>query len=264
MPTVAELAAELGIDAASLKPEVVTKWNGYLTDADKKYTDSTALAAQAQANLTRVQEEQDAINKHIEQYGENESSNAALRANYAAMEAQLKTLKESGMNVNLPAALPAATTAKGPASFDADKFRGAVSSTIADITDLNNRHLLLTGQPMPDRSERIAEEARKAGKSLYDYGAQKYDFAGIELRKNQEKAAAHDAEVAAKAVKEFREKNPNMTGNPDAMAGAESRFGSIAGPRKTVDIGKFANMSPREKIAASVRASREAIQQQAS
>ena len=42
--TVEALAAELGIDPATLqaKPDAVKKWNGYLTEADTKYTQATA------------------------------------------------------------------------------------------------------------------------------------------------------------------------------------------------------------------------------
>src|ERR1700677_4525390 len=209
--TVEELATEMGIDLATAKPEGVAKFRTFVADTNRQHAEASTLAAQAESNLRKVKEEQDAITKHIERYGGYEDTHAALRANNAAMEAQLKTLKESGLNVNLPGELPKRTvTEPGKATFDPDKFRGAVSTTIADLTDLNNKHLFLYGKPLPDRSNALADEARAAGKSLYEYGAQKYDFAGAETKKSQESQAAHDAEVAAKAVKEFREKNPNM------------------------------------------------------
>jgi hypothetical protein len=142
--TVEELAAEMGIDLATAKPEGVAKFRVFVADADKKYGDAKTLAAQAEANLVAVQKEQDDINNYIAQYGTSEESSAALRANYAAMEAQLKSLKEQGLAVNLPPALTVKTgTEANKPTFDPEKFRGSVSSTIAQLTDLSNKHLWL-------------------------------------------------------------------------------------------------------------------------
>lgn len=264
MPTVEELAADMGIDLATAKPEGVTKFRTFVADTNKQYTDAKALAAQAEANLAAVQKEQDEINTYIAQYGTSEEARAATEANLAAYKAAVENLKAKGITVDVPElkVTPAAGggTPSGKATFDPDKFRGQVGSTIADLTDLNNKHIALTGQPLPDRSNTLAEEARKAGQSLYEYGAKKYDFAGKEKAKADAAQAAHDAEVAAKAVADWKAKNPNVSGDPNQRGGVESANPFIKREKvEGANLREFSNMNPRQKIAASVARSREAI-----
>lgn len=262
--TVEELATELGIDIATAKPEGLTKVRGFLGDVDRKYSEAQTLAETAQANLRKVQEEQDEINRYIAQYGESETTNAALRANYAAMEAQLKTLREQGIDVKLPDALPAnrpAANGNPPANngFDAGKFASNMGSLVNQGFKVANKYLALTGNPMPDDIEDLMGKASAAGKSLYDYAAEKYDFAGIERRKAEDAQKKHDDEVAAKAVREYQEKHPNAGANPLVNGGVESQFPQILKPRETKDFSEFARMSPRQKVAASVARTREQL-----
>lgn len=260
MPTIAELATELGLDVSTFKPDAVAKWNGYLTDADTQYQTAKQLQVASEANLRKVQEEQDAINTYIDQYGTSETTNAALRANNAAMEATLKSLKEQGIAVDLPTPVAQPTNNKPVANaFDADKFRTQVGSTMAQGFNLNNKFQTLFGKPLPDDIEVLASEAQSARKPLYQYAAEKYDFAGEEKRKSEAASKAHDESVAAAAVNKYKEENPNTSGNPFQTPGGDSRYPQILKPRDAKDLKSFANLSPREKIAQSVARSREAI-----
>jgi hypothetical protein len=264
MPTVQELATELGIDLGTLKPEAVTKWNGYLTDADAKYRSATELQQQAENNLRKVKEEQEQIDSYIAQYGASEDTRVALEANLAAYKAVVDNIKSQGINVEIPTlkTVPAVATPAangGKPAFDPDKFRGSVSNVIAQSMNLNNRHLALFGKPLPVDIDALAAEAHAAGKSLYEYGAHKFDFAGEESRKSAAAQAAHDKEVSDRAVAEYREKNPVTNGNPFLQGGGDSAHAQVRKPMEVKDQRDFQNLSPRAKIAASVARSREAL-----
>ena len=97
MPTIQELATELGIDPGILtaKPDVVTKWNNHFTDADTKL-------AQAKENLQKAENDQRVINDQIQKFGITEQTNAQLRAANAALDAALKEVKKSGFDITIP------------------------------------------------------------------------------------------------------------------------------------------------------------------
>src|SRR5271170_4496492 len=124
------LAQELGIDPTTLsaKGDVVAKWNGYLSEADNKYTTATAAQKDAEAKLSAVENEQRVINEQIAAFGMTEANVAAMRANNAAMEASLKTLKEQGFDVKIPEA-PTVTQPKAN-EFDPNAFRNDVNTTL--------------------------------------------------------------------------------------------------------------------------------------
>src|SRR5271170_5929078 len=139
------LAQELGIPLETLqaKPEVTAKWNGYLNEASTQYTQATAAQKDAEAKLAAVENEQRVINDQIASFGMTEANVAALRANNAAMEASLKTLKEQGFAVNIPEA-PVVTQPKTN-EFDPNAFRNDVNSTLAQGFNVMNRYQRLFG-----------------------------------------------------------------------------------------------------------------------
>lgn len=255
MPSIAELATELGLDVATFKPEAVAKWNGYLTDADAQYKTAKELKEASEGNLRQVQQEQTEINKYIEQYGASETTRAALEANLAAYKAVVENLKTQGINVDVPAltTIPAAGNPTKPTTtFDAKEFSGRMGNLVAQITNLSNKHLALYGKPFPDDVDQLGAKAQAAGKSLYDYAAEKYDFAGEEKRKSEAASKAHDEKIAADAVKKYQDANPNVAGNPFMNGGGDSRSPQILKRHDTKDLREYANLSPREKIARSV------------
>jgi hypothetical protein len=262
MPTIAELATELGLDASTFKPEAVAKWNGFLTDAETQYKTAKELKDASEQNLRQVAQEQTAINAYIEQYGASETTRAALEANLAAYKAVVDNLKTQGINVDVPAltTIPAAGNPTKPTNvFDENKFRGQVSNVLAQSINLNNKYQTLYGKPLPDDIDALADQASKAGKQLFQYAAEKYDFAGEEKRKADAATEAERAKWKAEGAKEYAEKNPNTAGNPFMNGGGDSRNPQILKRHDSKDLREYANLTPREKIARSIANSRELL-----
>jgi hypothetical protein len=256
MPTIQELATEFGLDLTGAKPEFFAKANGYFSDAEKQYSTANQLKTEAEANLRRVQDERADIDKYIADYGANEQTIAALQANNAAMAASLTTLKNQGLNVDIPNA-PAVQQKAGKPEFDAAQFENRVGSVLAQGFNLNNKYQRLYGQPLPDDIDALANEAQQARKPLMEYAAQKYDFAGVEKRKTEAAQSTRDAQIAADAVKKYQEQHPVTNENPFQSRGIDSRHSQIFKPREAKDLRQFAGMTAREKIAASVARTRE-------
>lgn len=248
------LAQELGIDVATLKPEAVAKWNGYLTEADTKYISATQAQKDADAKLAAVKNEQKVIDDNIAAFGLTESNVIALRANNAAMEATLKELKAQGLDVKIPEA----PTVPKPNEFNPDTFRQDVNNSLILGFDMNNRYQRLYGTAMPDDLSVLIREAQQVRKPLTQYVAEKYDFAGKETALKTEAQTKRDAEVAAAAVKKYQEEHPVTQGNPELQRGVASRYPTMP-KREAGDNKNFANMSARQKIAASVGRTRQAL-----
>jgi hypothetical protein len=255
-------AQEFGIDPATLqaKPDSFSKWNGYLTEADGKYREATQAQRDADEKLARLKLENDAINEQIAKFGITESEVIALRANNAAMAAQLAQMKKDGLNVTIP---DAPKPANQPAEFDPARFAQDVNATLAAGFNVTNRYLNLTGKALPDPIDVLAREAAQARQPFEQYVAQKYDFAGIEAKARAEQQKKHDEEIAAAAVKKYQEEHPATAGHPELVRGGASRHPQIVKPREATDQKKFANMGAREKIAVSVARTRAALQNQA-
>ena len=158
--TLTDLASELGIEVSTLqsKPDVVAKWNGYLSEADTKYTQATNAQKDAETKLEAVKNEQRVIDENIASFGMTEANVAALRANNAAMEASLKALKEQGFDVKIPEAPKAETKTE----FDPNGFRADVNRTLIEGFNVNNRYQRLFGKALPDDVDALAREASRA------------------------------------------------------------------------------------------------------
>lgn len=256
-----DLAAELGIDVATIqaKPEVATKWNGYLADADNKYSQASAAEKAAQAKLDQIENEQRTINESIASFGMTEANVTALRANNAAMEAQLKALKDQGLEITIPT-MPANPTDPKPAAFDPTAFRQDVNQSLIHGFDMNNRYQRLYGKAMPDDLAVLLSEATAARKPLPQYVAEKYDFTGEEKRQTTAAQTKRDEEIAAAAVKKYQDANPNTSGNPEFARGIASRHPMIVREREVGDNKTFSNLTARQKIAQSIGRSISAIQ----
>jgi hypothetical protein len=256
--TLNDLASELGIDVATLqsKPDVVAKWNGYLTEADTKYTQATQAQKDAETKLEAVKNEQAVIDQNIAAFGMTEANVAALKANNAAMEASLKALKEQGFDVKIPDAPKNEPT---KTEFDANAFRNDVNSTMILGFNVNNRYQRLFGQPMPDDIDALAREAAQVRMPFQEYVAKKYDFSGKEKEIQAAATKKHDEEIAAAAVKKYQEEHPVTSGNPDLQRGVASRHPQIIRQREAGDQKQFANLPARQKIAMSVARTRAAL-----
>lgn len=254
-----QFAVDFGIDPATLtaKADVAAKYNTYFTEAATKYETATRAQREAEEKLSRVQSEQEAINNQIAQFGMTEANVAALRANNAQLEAALKSMKEQGFDVNIPEAPKVNEPAKP--QFDPDRFRQDVNSTLIEGFNANNRYQRLYGKALPDDVDVLAREAAQARKPFSQYVADKYDFSGEEKRQAEANQAKRDAEIAQKAIEEYKTKNPVVMGNPELMRGVPSRSPLMQVQREAPDKNKFAGLSVREKIAQSVARSRAAV-----
>jgi len=249
MPTVDELIAELGIEIPQEKKDVVTKWNGYFTDADNKLSTATKLQKDAEENLRRVQEEQKEIQDHIAEFGASEADLAALRANNAAMAASLEEVKKLGFtNINIPEAPKPSGTVKKPNEFDPQGFRQDVNATLVTGFDVMNRYQRLYGKALPDDIGQLANEANAARKPFAQYVSEKYDFAGEQKRQQDAAQKAHDEAIAAAAVKKYQEDHPNVRGNPELNSGRESQFSEVKTDKTPKDLREYSNMTDAEKL----------------
>lgn len=257
--TLEELAKETGVDLAVLAPTFISKANEFLTAADAQYKTAKELKEAAETNLRKVQEEQDAINAQIAAFGSSEQTTLALQANYAAMEAQLKSLKEQGIQVNIPEPLKAAPTTQQPA-FDPQKFRNDSNLALLRGLDITNEFQRIFNKPLPVSLESLAQEAAAARQPFNrDFVAKKYDFAGEQKRQADEAAKKHDEEIAAAAVKKFQEEHPRTDANPMLRGGVESQASKIIKPRDAKDQRSYAGMPELNRIANSVARTRAAI-----
>jgi hypothetical protein len=260
--SLADLAKELGIEETTLssKPEVVSKWNGYLNEADTKYQSASRAQQEAESRLAQIESEQTAINEQIEKFGYTEATVTALRANNAAMEASLKAFKEQGFDVKLPDPINTTTPAAPKNQFDAEQFRGDVNASLVHGFNVMNKYQRLYGEAIPDDIDALAREATAARKPFAQYAAEKYDFAGQEKKLNEETQKKHDEEIRTAAIREYQEKHPVTQGNPELQRGAPSRYSQVARPREGQDLKTFGNLSARQKIAQSVGKTRAALE----
>lgn len=241
MPTIQELATELGIDPGILagKPDVVTKWNNHFTDADTKL-------AQAKENLQKAENDQRVINDQIQKFGITEQTNAQLRAANAALDAALKEVKKSGFDINIPD-LP---VNPAPQPMSAEDRIVALGNQMGKALRVQTRFAQVFGKPFSDDLTGLYDEAKARHMDVEAWAEQKYGFAAESKRRADEDAAKHDADIAAKAVAKYREENPILPGHE--RRGMASQHPQVMKPKTVADTKSFMGMSPRQKLEASV------------
>jgi hypothetical protein len=250
-------ASEFGIDPATLqsKPEAFAKWNGYLTEADGKYASALQAQKDAQAKLDAVQNEQQVIDDKINSFTLTEAEVDSLRANYAALEAQAKTLKAQGYNLTIPDS-PVNKTVD-----PAEEFRGKVTSgfsTMGQVIKATTKYQQVYGKALPDDIDALIKEAAAHRMSVDAYSAQKYDFAGEEKRQAQKVVDEQKAAWQAEAVKKYQDEHPVTAGNHELNAGGSSRFPELA-KRPTPQKHENYGGNPAQRIIRSVKRSLEGL-----
>lgn len=258
MPTLAELANELGIDPAvlSAKGDVVTKWNGYLSGADTKYQDATRAQKEAVDKLEQAKREQQVINEQIAKFGMDEARMIELETAIAVRDAALAKVKASGLNVDMSGfPPPTASTPPDPTKALTDKVTQGFS-LYAQALKTQNTYQNIFGKPFSDDIEALSNEAQQNRMSLFDYAAKKYDFTGEQSKRQKAAQEAHDADVSAKAVSKYREDHPEI---PLGQRGVASRHPQIVKPRDAQTDKTFRNLPAKERIAQSVARSRAAL-----
>lgn len=239
MPTLADLAAELGIPAETLasKADVVQKWDGYFSSADQKIAD-------AQKKLEDAQNLQKTIDEQIATFGINESTNIQLQANLAAIKAAKETLEQAGVKLDLK--LPEPTKVDPDQDFRTKVVQGFTQ--MGQAMSVQNRYYQVFGKPMPDDPVSLADEAARNRMSLSDYAEKKYGFSS-ELQRKQEAELQAKINAGIEAgVKKYQEEHPSNAGHPDLNGGLPSNFPKMPAPRDAKDLRSFSSMTAREKI----------------
>jgi hypothetical protein len=257
--TINDLANELGIDVATLqaKGDVVSKWNGYLSEADNKYKTSTQAQQDAQEKLAQAQREQQIINDQIAQFGVNNATLEELRAANAAYKAAFETVKKSGLDIDL-SGLPNPTTAApvDPNKAMQDRYDNAFRHMGAAMR-VQARYQQVFGKPYADDPTKLVDEALANRMSVEDYAERKYKFTDEQARiSNETRQKEIQAGIDA-GVKKYKEDNPTTAGNPGLQRGGASRHPQVFKPREGADRKAFANLPAKERLAQSVARGRE-------
>lgn len=260
MPSLAELESELIASGVKIAPgtltgkaEVAAKWDGYFIEGDTKLAAANKALTDAQ-NLQRV------IDENIAANGLNETNMAQLRASNAAMSAALAEVKKAGFSgINIP---EFQTTA--PANTDpmAD-LKGLIVkgfTTAGQMQNVATRYQRVFGKPMPDDPTALADEAAARRLDPAIWGEQKYGFAAAEHKAQETATAAHEAQIAERAVAKYKEDHPLTAGNPELNGGGDSRYPNV--PKVSVSDAKSVRelsvMPERQKIAVLMKRSIEA------
>jgi hypothetical protein len=242
MATVAEILKSAGVAddvAAGLPKEVLAAFNGITADADTKLSTAAQESRKAEEARRQAKLERDDMQKYVEEYGQTLNQQGSLQAKYDATVAYVKSLKDQGFDVELPAeiAVDAGGSDKGgrraavpgsPAvggnAVDEGKIYKTVGNWVSQFQDANNEHMRIYGSPLPEATADLAAEAERARKPIGQFIAEKYKFA--EKRKEKEKFD-YDARVKADAaviVAEERRKDAEKNGsNPNLRNGESSR-----------------------------------------
>jgi hypothetical protein len=259
--TLDTLAQELGIDPSTLhaKSDVVAKWNGYLSEADTKYSQATTAQREAAETLEQAKRDQTAIDDQIQKFGVSEVRVAELESANAAYRSALDKAKESGLNIDLSGIRqPSVATPADPNKTLHDTMRAGFSQ-MGDALRVQTRYQSVYGKPFVDDPVKLVDEAIAAKMSVNDYAERKYKFSEEQTRQTK---AAEDARVQAgidAGVKKWREDNPVTAGHPGLARGRDSMHSKIFKPRDAQEQSDFRKMSPRDRIAASVSRVRQAV-----
>ena len=247
MPTIRELAAELGIPEETLtaKADIVSKWDGYFTSAD-------ARSSEAQKKLAEAQQLDAVINQNIQSFGYTEANVAQLNASNAAMKAAMESMKSQGFNgINIPD-LPTMTPKTTDPMDDLKNIIANGFASVGQTLGVSTRYQRVFGQPLPDDPAMLADEAAKHRMSVSAYAEQKYGITAAEQKLATDKAQKGLDDYAAIKVKEYAESHASTAGHPELNGGMPSGYPNLPTPRDTKSVREFSQMSKRDKIASAM------------
>lgn len=259
--TLDTLAQELGIDPSTLhaKSDVVAKWNGYLSEADTKYSQATAAQNEARETLEQARRDQSAIDTEITKFGISEVRVAELESANAAMRAALDKAKESGLNIDLSGIRqPTVATPADPNKAFQDSMRNGFSQ-MGDALRAQTRYQAVYGKPFVDDPVKLVDEAIAAKMSVSDYAERKYKFSEESEKQRQAEVQRKIDEGVQAGVTKYKEDHPVTNGHPGLARGRDSAHSKIFAPRDAKEQSDFRKLSPRERIAASVSRVRQAV-----
>jgi len=252
MPTIKELAAELGIpeDTLKAKADVVSKWDGYFTSADTKSREAQEATARAEKAMQDANDLQAVIDQQIAEFSNGQADSASLRATIKAQQAALDELKEQGFALDIPQFNKPAAGAQAVDDPTA-KFTSILSQfgqQFGQTLNVTNRYQQVFGKPFPDDPTRLADEAAAHRLSVADYAEKKYGFSAEEQKRNAERLQKEKDDYAALKLKEYQEAHPITAGNSNLQGGLPSNYPAMPKPREGADVQSFSAKSAREKM----------------
>ncbi len=259
--TIAQIAAELGIDQATLasKQEIISRYDNQIAGFETSAANAQNTLNEAQRIKAQAETLQATIDQNIANFGINESTTIKLKAQLEAVKAAAKVLEEQGgtkLDLNLPD-FSAQAPVDPVKNLESLIVRGFTN--INQTTEANNRHIALYGKPMPDAPSVLADEAAQMRMPVLQWADQKYKLTA----KAQEIQAAaqkdHETKLVEKAIQEYKEKNPSYAGNPELNGGFPSNFSQVPAPRDGKTVREFSGMSTREKIQNAMSRARDAV-----
>lgn len=178
------------------------------------------------------------INPALNEWGNREAN---LNAQLAFLQKQVEGAKAGGfLPADVPGAPPAGTPPRGEGGryvpgpggspvFDEQKFRGEALTVMDQVMRINNDHIRLFGEPIPDDFQSLAVEAGRQRLSIKDFAETKYGFAAKRAEKQAAQQKQRDEKLVADALAEDRKKRAEMGGgNPDTRrAPGSSDFATV-------------------------------------
>jgi hypothetical protein len=253
--TVAGLAAELGIDPATLasKQDIVARYDGYFSQADTQY-------AEAKSALDKAARDQQAIDEQIKSFGITEARITELTAANAALKAAMESAKSAGLNIDL-SGIPNPTAP--PAADPIKTLEGRLNSLAANMSagmKVQTKYYSTFGKPLPVDIDTLIGEATMARMPVEQYAEQKFQFSAELAKQQQAQQEADKAKWKAEGAREWQDAHPVTSGHPGLARGRDSQHARVIKPRTSDEQKSFRNMTPRERIANSVSRTREALQ----
>jgi hypothetical protein len=251
--TVESLAAELGIDPATLqsKQDVVGRYNGYLSQADVQYREAKEAVEQAKRD-------QAAIDEQIQKFGVTEARVTELQTANVAYKAALEEAKKSGLNLDLSGIPTPVTPTVDPTKALQTQLQTGFQQMGAALK-VQSRYQAVFGKPFVDDPVALVDEAIAARMPVEKYAEQKYKFSEETEKQRQAEFQRKLDEGVSAGVKKWQEDHPVTAGNPSLASRAASKHPQVFKPRSAEETRDFRKLSPRERIAASVGRVREAI-----
>jgi hypothetical protein len=248
------LAQELGIDPETLKAksDVVSKWNGYLTQADSQYREAKDALEQAKRDQT-------AIDEQIQKFGVSEARIAELQTSNAALAAAMAEVKKQGLNVDMSGIPQPQVPAAADPIKTVDQLMRSNFANMGAAMQVQTRYQAVFGKPFADDPVRLIDEAAAARMPVQQYAEQKYKFQEEQNRQSQAEMQRKIDEGISAGVTKYKEEHPVEKGNPSLAKGLASKHPQVFKPRTGDEARSFRSMSPRDRIASSVARAREAV-----
>lgn len=243
MPTIEEVLKKSGWTEekiAALDADARGAFGAVLQEAStesaaaREAREKAELAQRATNEMLETQ-----INPALTAWGQKEATLTAERDFYRT---QAQKAKDGGfIAADAPGYTPASVdTPRNPAGqyvagpggspvYTPDQYRAEGLTVMDQVIRINNEHLRLFGEPLPDDISVLAAEAGRQRLSIKDFAENKYGFAAKRAEKQAAQQKERDSKMVAEALAADRKQRAEMNGgNPDTTrARGSSDFATV-------------------------------------